>query len=240
MAEHLEKEAMQNVNEKGFIPDELRNSIFRKLRMQNANRSCFECPNRNPTWNSLTYGIYLCLECSGEHRRKGVHISFVRSVELDSFTPTQMVQMAVGGNGKALEFFKSNEMGKTSSSGRPVDYNSKVAQRYKAQMEAESQQLCAQLGITGKSASSSPSASPTAKDEDSTPRANGNGKVDHLAQACAEFDALGFDSKAKKWKRRLCISTFGSSCSSSKQRQLSSCYNDASAKTCWSNKRGRS
>ena len=37
--------------------------------------------------------------------------------------------MAAGGNGKALEYFKGNEMGKLSSSGRPVDYASNVAQR---------------------------------------------------------------------------------------------------------------
>ena len=67
-------------NAQGFVPDEVRNVFFRKLRMKSENRTCFECPNRNPTWISLTYGIYLCLECSGEHRRKGVHISFVRSV----------------------------------------------------------------------------------------------------------------------------------------------------------------
>ena len=53
----------------------------------------------------------------------------VAKVELDSFTPEQMVQMAAGGNGKALEYFKGNEMGKLSSSGRPVDYSSNVAQR---------------------------------------------------------------------------------------------------------------
>lgn len=28
--------------------------------------------SRNPTWISLTYAIYLCLECSGEHRRKAL------------------------------------------------------------------------------------------------------------------------------------------------------------------------
>lgn len=150
--ESLDKSQFAVVDEKGFVPDDSRNSFFRKLRMQSCNRSCFECPNRNPTWISLTYGIYLCLECSGEHRRKGVHISFVRSVELDRFTPEQMIQMAVGGNGKALEFFKSNEMGKTSGSARPVDYNSKAVLRYKQMMEAESRKLCAQMEVATKSA----------------------------------------------------------------------------------------
>jgi ADP-ribosylation factor GTPase-activating protein 2/3 len=37
----------------------------------------------------------------------GVHISFVRSIQLDSWTVDQMRLMKVGGNGAAKEFLKS-------------------------------------------------------------------------------------------------------------------------------------
>jgi ADP-ribosylation factor GTPase-activating protein 2/3 len=153
--EGVDAQDLAQVDAKGFIPDEVRNRIFRKLRMKNENRTCFECAARNPTWCTLSYGAYLCLECSGEHRRKGVHISFVRSVELDSFTPEQIVQMAVGGNGKAWAYFKQYGMGKTGEAGKPVDYTSKVAIRYKQDHDKACKDMCASLGVACKSTTAS-------------------------------------------------------------------------------------
>lgn len=60
------------------------------------NQVCSDCTERQPRWaslivpppgapeGSLPIGAFCCLECSGSHRRLGVHISFVRSINLDS------------------------------------------------------------------------------------------------------------------------------------------------------------
>jgi stromal membrane-associated protein len=35
-------------------------------------------------------GVFLCIRCSGIHRGMGTHISKVKSVDLDMWTPEQM------------------------------------------------------------------------------------------------------------------------------------------------------
>ncbi|OBZ76552.1 ADP-ribosylation factor GTPase-activating protein GCS1 [Grifola frondosa] len=82
----------------------------------------------------------LCLQCAGVHRGFGVHVSFVRSVSMDTWQEDQIKRMQLGGNAPFREFIKTYDpvRGGYKEGMSPYDtYHSWAASQYREKLDAE-------------------------------------------------------------------------------------------------------
>ena len=131
-----------------------RDELFNKLMAKKENRHCFDCQTLNPRWTSKNFGVFICLDCSGVHRSLGVHITQVKSANMDKWTPEELdVFRSSGGNRKAELYFSQH--------GWSGSQRGQIAQKYTCRAAAMYKQLLAKEAAAKKTVVS-PVTSPTA------------------------------------------------------------------------------
>jgi len=82
--------------------------LLKRMLQDEDNKYCVDCDAKGPRWVSWNLGIFVCIRCAGIHRNLGVHISKVKSVNLDSWTPQQVSCMQIMGNSRARAVYEAN------------------------------------------------------------------------------------------------------------------------------------
>ncbi|XP_060987842.1 stromal membrane-associated protein 1 isoform X5 [Dama dama] len=87
--------ATRSCREKAQKLNEQHQLILSKLLREEDNKYCADCEAKGPRWASWNIGVFICIRCAGIHRNLGVHISRVKSVNLDQWTPEQIQEILV-------------------------------------------------------------------------------------------------------------------------------------------------
>ncbi|XP_056412979.1 stromal membrane-associated protein 2 isoform X6 [Hyla sarda] len=82
-------------------------AVLSELLLREENKFCADCQAKGPRWASWNIGVFMCIRCAGVHRNLGVHISRVKSVNLDQWTQEQIQCMEDMGNGKAKRLYEA-------------------------------------------------------------------------------------------------------------------------------------
>lgn len=92
----------------GGAGEDLTRAVTQEIRRMRGNERCCDCGAPDPSWISTNLGVLTCIECSGVHREMGVHVSRIRSLSLDSLSPSDLLLARNVGNSGFNEILEAN------------------------------------------------------------------------------------------------------------------------------------
>ena len=119
-----------------FVNNQIKKQL-EKLSNEEENKKCFDCDNQPARWTSLNNGIYLCHECSEEHKNIESGLSIIKSINLEQWNKNQLNIMKTGGNKKLKLFLEKYNIPKNID--KKILYNSKIMVYYRKQLKAEAE-----------------------------------------------------------------------------------------------------
>jgi len=118
-----------------------------------GNDQCIDCSNPNPGWASLSYGVLLCVQCSGKHRSYGVRTSTVRSVQMDTWSHWQILAMLEGGNQQLKDFFRRHQMDTPGTDAHQKRYHTNAGRFYRTHLRKHATEVAASGPYLGREVS---------------------------------------------------------------------------------------
>lgn len=87
-----------------FQEEMYRKSVVTLMNQHSDNKVCFDCGVTEPRWVSMNFGVFICIKCSGGHRRCGFR---TKSVDLDKWSAKDLEFLKGVGNVKQLYYIDS-------------------------------------------------------------------------------------------------------------------------------------
>ena len=119
-----------------FVNNEIKKQLD-KLSKEEDNKKCFDCENEPARWTSLNNGIFLCHDCSEEHKNFESGTNIIKSISLEQWTKNQLNIMKCGGNKRLKKFLEDYNVPKNID--KKTLYNSKIMIFYRKQLKAEAE-----------------------------------------------------------------------------------------------------
>jgi len=81
--------------------------VLNKAKKKTPNKICADCGNSDSSWVDLYFGVFICTECSGIHRRL-MPSAKVKSIKMGRWDPESLEQLKDLDNNKSNEKYEGN------------------------------------------------------------------------------------------------------------------------------------